>query len=919
MKLIRHLTWRNMRQSRSRTIVTVLGIILSAAMFTAVTTMGVSLHSYLVRTEVAATGDFFIQYNYGTMEDLEKLQQEKAVSKLGTVKTLGYTTFTQDSEESHREETLIIGAGNPEFFEMVPVHLRDGRLPQTSSEIIITKSVYELLKESGQPCEIGESLNLDLAVQYENDKLELPTSGAPYEKTYTIVGITDYNQHFDDYTLHLSSILTVDDGSQPALWGRFFVKTNPPKAVRDLEQKPYGSTWSVHQRLLNLYGDSKYTTLNDVMIDFATVLMVIILVGSVSLIYNAFSISVSERTKQFGLLASVGATRKQIRRSVYTEALYLSAAGIPLGILFGYVGIAVTLHLTHGILDDLLFGGGEYGVTIRAIPSFLAFAVAGIVALVTVLISSWIPAHRATKITPISAIRQTQEFKVPKHGIRAGKFSQKLFGIPAALARKYYTVNKRKYRATIISLTISILLFVSASSFVQQLNSAAIQNSNIENFDFMVSVNTPEEIEQIRSHPAVKQSVRLEEEFYQSVLPEDAFTEGYRKAWHEINQVNGNRWDIKEKNIEIHYLEDDAFRAFLEKHHIDPKPYFDTDVPLALVPDAQLTLYTTGESEREDRTRYIEQILSENVDTISLMPRGLPTQVLDQIVPQGASYNWEEEWKDGKLVHKLTIETFSEEDETWTDAVFHVAVLPGQQEGDWEYHLLDPETGTPGSEPIAVETSPMPKVRIGAAVPESPFGVRRMDSPKSISLILPMSAKTTEPVRPEIAVSVSDYNGFLDFLKTENFSYLNYLESQMQYRNYITMIRVFSYGFIILISLICVCNVFNTISTNIALRRKDFGMLRSVGMKGREINRMMAFECLQYGLKSLLWGIPLSIAASFVIGRVGNMSYESSFTIPVSAIVIAAGCIFLTVFITMFYAVSKLKKQNPIEAIRCES
>ena len=129
------------------------------------------------------------------------------------------------------------------------------------------------------------------------------------------------------------------------------------------------------------------------------------------------------------------------------------------------------------------------------------------------------------------------------------------------------------------------------------------------------------------------------------------------------------------------------------------------------------------------------------------------------------------------------------------------------------------------------------------------------------------------------------------------------------------MIRIFTYGFIILISLICICNVFNTISTNIALRRKDFGMLRSVGMKDREIDRMMAFECLQYGWKALLYGLPLSLLVSLGISRLISLV---DYKLPVQSIAVAAGGIFITVFITMFYAVSKLKKENTIEAIRAQ-
>ena len=158
------------------------------------------------------------------------------------------------------------------------------------------------------------------------------------------------------------------------------------------------------------------------------------------------------------------------------------------------------------------------------------------------------------------------------------------------------------------------------------------------------------------------------------------------------------------------------------------------------------------------------------------------------------------------------------------------------------------------------------------------------------------------------------FRSFTTFLQQEEIRHIDYLAGQLQYRDYLTMIRIFSYGFIALISLICICNVFNTISTNIALRRKDFGMLRSIGMKDRQMNRMLAFECLQYGLQTMLWGLPLSLLVSLGIAHMAGMPYA----LPGSALAASSLCIFVTVFITMFYAVKKLKKQNPIEAIRTE-
>ena len=913
MKLIHHLTWKNMKSSRSRTIVTILGIILSAAMFTAVATMAVSFRAFMMSAEIAERGDYFVQYNYGTMEELEELRREEAVQKIGTIKTIGYAEFQFESDGWTVDDTLIIGAGDPEFFEMIPIHLISGRLPATASEIVITGAAQDYLRAQGKHCEIGQKITLPVTVSCDAGSLELPSSGEPFEKTFTIVGVSKYTQDFDEYTLRMSSMITFDDGSVPGIWGRFFVKTDPREAYH-LAEKQYGITRSVNQDLLNYYGQTQYYSVNDLISTFAVILMAIIMAGSVSLIYNAFSISVSERTRQFGLLSSVGATRKQIRRSVFTEALYLSVLGIPLGILAGYGGIAVTLRLTHGLIDDQLWTAAENGIELKAVPSLPAFLIAAAIALVTVLISAWIPARRATKITPIAAIRQTKEFKVPKHGIRAGRWTQKVFGLPAALARKYYTVNRKKYRATVISLTISMVLFVTAGTFVQQLTDSMGDQINTDNFDVAISVSSLEEAEKIRSHSAIKDAALVRHDYAWTIIPEEDFAEGYKKAWDQMADAYHFSGTIESKHVDILYVEDRVLSDFLKEEGIDPKPYFASEDPAALVPMARLTAYETDEDGRvTDRERFIEPILKESAEQLTLIPESVPRGVLDRLervtnVRFGMDHG----------ICLMTVEIPPAEDGLEADMQkMSIEIRPMDDGKSYGYYIRDVKTGEPEKEPADVVALPRVSFPVGKNIRQLPLGVQQTYSYDSISLILPLSAAPRGPEESDmnLMATAADYDALVKFLDDNEIVYADYLESQMQYRDYVTMIRVFSYGFIALISLICICNVFNTISTNIALRRKDFGMLRSIGMKNREMRRMVSFECLQYGLKALLWGVPLSLAFSYLIARAVSISVV---VIPWKALAIAALCIFLTVFITMFYAVAKLKTQNPIDAIRSE-
>jgi len=130
------------------------------------------------------------------------------------------------------------------------------------------------------------------------------------------------------------------------------------------------------------------------------------------------------------------------------------------------------------------------------------------------------------------------------------------------------------------------------------------------------------------------------------------------------------------------------------------------------------------------------------------------------------------------------------------------------------------------------------------------------------------------------------------------------------------MVSIFLYGFVVVIILIGVTNVINTITTNMNLRAREFAMLKSVGMTGREFNRMIRLESLMYGSKSLLIGAPLGILISYLLNRAFANSYVVGYHIPFGAILISAVFVALIVGFTMHYALGKINRQNMIEVIR---
>ena len=621
----------------------------------------------------------------------------------------------------------------------------------------------------------------------------------------------------------------------------------------------------------------------------AAIIIALIVFGSVSLIYNAFSISVSERTRQFGLLSSVGATRKQLRRMVLFEALAVSIVGIPLGILVGIGGIGITLLL----IGDKFFSIVRVDIPMRLCVSWQAVVIAAVIALVTVLISAWIPSKRATGVSAVEAIRQSMDIKVSGRPVRTSKLAYKLFGLPGVLAGKHYKRNRKKYRTTVVSLFMSIVLFVSAAAFTDYMMESAEGGLASDQFDLIYaaesdasSAMTPDALlELLFSEQNVTGGTYTKKQFLQGDISREYVTAMFADRFSNFGM---EREDAAPKELSIsgylYFVADAEFNRLLEKYNLKEADYYDRDKPLGIALDRNIEL-----------DRRLEKYVT--LDTL----KG------DECVIEGLYYVEIDGYyrKDSRI------------DENGNKVVLY-------QNRDNESDIIE----LPYGESFAKYT-----LRSEKTIEEAPFFVSR-STPVAINMIYPYSM--LESVVPEAALNqfrnteyfLTSSNHTASFenlatVLTENglssrqlFDYAANAETN---RNVVTIIRVFAYGFIVLISLIAAANVFNTISTNISLRRREFAMLKSVGMTQKGFRRMMNYECLLYGSKALLLGLPVSCGITYLIYRAVTTAYETSFHLPWAAIGIAVLSVFLVVFATMMYSMSKVKKDNPIDALKNEN
>lgn len=890
MNIFHTYTRRCLKKNRVRTIVTIIGIILSMTMLTAVVEGANSGMQYLARAEMDRTGFSHAVFYEVPAEKTKEIAQNKDIEDTTVWSRVGWAEIENSSFST--PYLLIEDMGYKNGDSLMPLHLLDGRLPENEGEILLPANLlrYRDAIETGAvlTLQVGDRADKEGNTLGQRDYVqEGETLVNTAEKTYTVVGIYERLDAFaEPYDSAGFTAFTCGGGQGPCMV--FFTLKHPSRFYDYMQEDcPFDYAFSAHSELLSFCGALRGGSLSRMFTSLMVILLLIVAVGSVLLIYNSFSISVAQRTTQFGILKSMGATRKQIRGSVLYEALLLSCIAIPVGALAGCLGIGVTLYLLR---DSFGFVAGSTTVQMGLAISWPGLALSAVLCLLTTLISAWIPARRALQVSPMEAIRSVREVKIRPREVKTGKLTYKLFGFEGMLAQKNFKRSRRQYRITVLSLTLSVVLFLSASAFCAYMEASitgVTQIEGVQEADILyrrwfdeesIQAGKAEEIyRRLMSVNEVEEGVyftSLSEilSFDESSLTKDA--SALMKDYYDYGESTGSAYLL--------FLRDESFRELCKANGLDADAYMNSDSPVGVV----WNQCTVGEETDKGSTRY------KQVEWMN----SFPTRCGYWHIP----------------------ETLEENGEVWN--------LNGIEDGEVLYYR--PETWTGDESEFkrvpAADIISITELQVGAALKERPFFLEYADA---IYLIYPFSAQKT---------LLSDRGTTVSYLfKAENHAaayadmekliwdgegYISDLTAgQENERAMLLVMRVFSYGFIVLISLIAMANVFNTISTGLMLRRREFAMLRSVGLTQKSFYRMMRYECLIYGIKGLFWGLCLSFGIIVLMYRVTMEGMDTGFFVPWGSVAVAAGSVFAVVFATMLYAAGQMKGDNPVDTLKNEN
>lgn len=855
MNVFHKITVETLKKNKTRTFVTIIGVILSTAMIMAVITFVFSIQSYMKKVVIEKEGDWYIRSGMMTEEKAEEIAHLETVSTAAKIQSIGYSQF----ENKGTGKTYFYFAGfSKEAIQMLNVSLLAGRMPENSNEVIISKYFQQYTESE---LEIGSEFSVTIGERNINGigltQLDSYYEGEEWipreEKTYKVVGI--FNRiDLENYSTPGHLFITVPEETKHSM--ELYLKIKNPKEIYSFSEKYLQEYFVIyHDELLRYLGVADNTNFYDVIQGLGVIILGLIICGSISLIYNAFSISVSERTKQFGLLSSIGATKKQRKKMILFEAVIISIIGIPLGIAAGITGIGITLQVISKGIKRII--SSESQVQLEVVISIWPILMAAILAFITILISAWIPSIRSSRISTIDAIRQSNDIKISARQLKTSKLTSNIFKLEGILASKNYKRSRKKYRSTVISLVLSIVLFISSASFILYIKGSTSFVIGTGIGDLYYPINTDkeeaEEIYQIlKQESHVTKSTHVKEKsFYLVVKKEDL----NNSSEDEIINLETEA----ALNIRLGILSDEDFLTFAAEQKIKGDSYLEAEQLKGLV-------YDNIKYQNRNTKKYEKKQLLKTHDSIQFTIKNQISVIESEEIKQK-----EEEFLilAGDYISKLPMGL---DDNPWSEKM--VIIIPETQYQKFLQPYID----------------------------ES-------------SIWSTYAFQTTD--------YDAAYNGMEKLLAENNklnsgFLY-NYAQEVEGDKNTIMAVNVLSYGFIILISLIAVANVFNTVSTNFQLRRKEFAMLRSIGMSQKGFYRMMNYECILCGSKAILYGLPLAFIVTYSIYHVILSGVSIQFLIPWNGVITSVISVFLIVFLTMLYSMSKLRKENTIDALKNEN
>lgn len=868
MNLYYSLTLRYLKQNKKRTIVTIIGIILSTSLICGIGNMVESFIDYQVREAIADKGDYHAMFHNVKKDDVDIITNSAGLSKSFVYDSLGF------SKLNNKKKNLVqVKEYDKTAFESYQVKLKEGKLPTNHNEIVLSESAIPLINKK-----VGDNITLDIGKRLSagGQSLESPalweyeTIVKKKTKDFKIVGIM--NKPKNDVGNDVVSAITYLDLNNKSKNDRLKVgvSSNNPKEIYKisesiaknlgLKEEAFDSSnlddenndngvhyknLSFNEDLLRLKGASAYANIDKTISIAIFIVITLVVICTMATVYNSFSISTSERRKQFGVLNSIGATKNQVMKLVFIEAIIVSLIGIPVGLIIGTFAIDLVLKLIQVSFNNSQIGN----MNLRLVYNPYVIVLSTIIVLFTIFISAIFPAVKSAKTSPLECIRNSSNLKLGK--VKNSKLIKLLFKTEGVLAYKNLRRNKKKFRITLFSLIISVVIFISFSGFLALFEKSIELKIGRMTYDIRVwksgiqeDNNIQEDLNKING---IKRAIATNDYGVGINVNENDINKKYKKIIDDF-------FSKKSKNNKIVYdfnMERNTFQFISDK-------------------DINTLKLKDGNFDKET----------------AIKENGIIIRNKSLYIEPGKAY-------DISLTNYKVGDTI--------DA----------------YKRYFDKNDKEITEPI--------KLKVLATTDDLPIGSRG-SSYMGIDFI------TYNEVGKKLGYEISDSNIYIYSDKKENtrkavkdigkkYAYDVYdeVEEALKIETSISVIKIFVYGFIFIITLVSVINIVNTISTNINLRKREFAIIKSIGTTPNGFNRIIYFESLLYGVLALMYGVPIAIGIDVIMNKTIGDVVELGMILPWKAVLVCVLGIFAVTFIASYIPMKKLNKESIIENIRQDS
>lgn len=886
MKILVEYTLDYVRRNKKSSSAILIAILIATTMLSALSGFLYTLYTDSIRLTILEKGNW-----HAELFDETPGAKLKYVTGHPNVETVMIKGAWEVAEiEDPRRPYLVMRGLTSSYWSDMPEHrlILEGRIPEKNGELAVSKQYFEHHPE----LKIGATIRLPVGSRMMNgEKLE-PRSlfekgerfAAAAERSYIVVGKLDVttNSMIPGYVAYGyldEATIQPEDGLTTYI--RF---KNPGKAYEDIVEIARSVGYKPNE-----YGEYMIRTNADLLAkyfvlpsgqagrfhiwQFSQPLMfaalALLVVGLfVIIISNAFAMSANARLRQLGMLQSIGASPKQIRRSVVMESLILSLIPIPLGVFFGWLldyGVFAYISSAEKLreVEDIRL---TFGLP-AAVPSV-------VLALLTVWLSASIPARRIGKMSPIEAIRQGGELNVKKW--RKPWLAGKLLGIEGELSHSALRARKKSYRTAVISLTLSFTLLngflhmISITELADTLFRGEVLHESEENISLRIldgNVMDPQTEEQIRSVPGVKSAMFVSDVSAALWVKEERQSDALTGIGGFSRIAGSGRYSLYEQNgsyrlqTNLVALDDQSFAEYCKRIGADARVFYDNDTPRTIV---------VNQAEDDLHSNRREKV---NIPFLKL-----------------------------RLGERLQLEekTYAEDKGNYSftaEVAYVTEEMPpiGDRYNNFELVQIMPRS-----------------VYLGI--------IEHMEEERAVrarQISIPIVAESPELIERVTA----DLKQVCDkWYGSGDYDLWNMIELKKTGEQSREMLELITLGISAFFALIGISNVFSTVSGNLRQRQKEFAVLRSVGISPRGTGRMLLLEAILFGLIPILFSIPVTVLIIWLFLGI-NMIYFYEYLphMPVTAITIFAVLIVLSVILAYLSGGRKLRQGSIVEILKDET